>query len=563
MADMLNDDETTEQPDIPSQPTSHPLYQQVEVLINQGNWHAAQAPLRELVQLYPDDVYLKQLSETANTRSALLGSAHTAVAHPTGTPTRNLRPLITGIIVFVVILCIGASAFLAWWFVLPRIASQRQEARIAQLREDAQAALSSGDYDRAVLAYNELLDLVPGDSQALDGLEQTSQLRELVSIYSEAIAQMEAHRWDEALTILRQLEEETPGYRDVSERIRYVQQQQELESRFDEAEAVFNQEDYKLAIEKFEELQSIDNSYQFDIVQQRLFISYLQEGLAEVEAAGSDTQRLQTALDLLEKALVLRPNDNQTRGEVQLLRLYLAGVDEFEGENWAEAVSDFSPVYEARPEFADGAVSQYLYEAYLAWGDELFAKEQLEQAQEKYEAANLIRGVDNTEDAEQKIALVEETLATPTPTPEATEIPPTATPAPVVSGASSAASVAPTAVPILYPYILNSMQTRTNCNGFGYIHGVILDRNFAPLTGVVVRAYNTTKGIGPLDSNPSGEGGLYQIILFADQIEGMWSVQILDEAGQRASQVWGQELNTDCSGGAQELKTDWQKITID
>jgi tetratricopeptide (TPR) repeat protein len=432
---------------------------------------------------------------------------------------------------------------LTWWFVLP--------------------AINSGDYDRAVSAYNDLLEILPDDPAALSGLEQARELRVTISLYSEAISFMEAHRWEEALSILQQVEAEQPGYRDVTDRMNFIRLQQDLTKRFNEAEAAFDRDDYDVAIEKYENLQSSDSGFQHDVVVDHLFLSYLQSGLAKKEAAGSNPQQLQEALNILDKALVLRPNDSQVRGEVQLLRLYLSGSDDFEDENWAQAVSNFTPVYEARSDFADDTVSQLLYDAYVAWGDDFFSEEGYEQALVRYEEASQIEGVD-TSKAEEKIALVEETVATPTPTPEPTPIPAEETQAttpaiiPVIVNTAPTSTPIPVPTPEPFPFVLQTMNLRTNCNGNGYIHGVVWDLNYTPVASITVRAFNTTSGIGPVDSLPTSAGGIYQIILNEKQIAGMWTVHILDENEQPASLVWGQELGLDCTGSPQELKVDWR-----
>jgi hypothetical protein len=78
-----------QQAPLPPEPTAHPLYQQVENFINQGNWQAAKIPLAELQTLYPDDAYLQRLGEAASTRSALLGPDQVAAAPSEPTPTRS------------------------------------------------------------------------------------------------------------------------------------------------------------------------------------------------------------------------------------------------------------------------------------------------------------------------------------------------------------------------------------------------------------------------------------------------------------------------------------------
>ena len=260
-------------------------------------------------------------------------------------------------------------------------------------------------------------------------------------------------------------------------------------------------------------------------------------------------ERLQAALENFEKALALRPEDAQAKGERQLLTLYLTSLDELEAGNWSQVVSDLTPVYEARPDFAGGAVAQNLYVARVAWGDELFADGQYDLALVKYQEAHLIRGVDAT-GLDQKIAMVEEMLVTPTPSPEPTQK--------AAAGAPVKANPAPAPTPRPLPYTLKGMSVKSNCDGYGYIHGVVWSAYDLPMAGVTVHAVNSTTGLGPLVSLPTNEDGIYQIIMERDQIDGLWVVQVL-ENGQPASQAWGQHLGGGCVNGAQELKVDWKR----
>lgn len=533
---------------LPRQSTDHPLFLDVESAINQGDWQAAKSPLAELLTLYPDDAYLQEIAASVRTRSALLESARTAKPVPARSPimARSMKFIIPVVIVIGLLGLAALTLISMQLWILPGLRVQGQETQISQLKQDAQAALTSGDYDRAVLAYTELLELLPDDSEAKDGLEQASQLRATISIYSEAIAEMEGHHWENALSLLEQIQAEHPGYRDVAERIAFVQQQQDLASRFNDAEAAFERGYYERAIEEYETLQSIDYGFQREIVQDHLFLSYLQLGLAQEAAAGSDPEKLQVALENLEKALTLRPDDSQAKGESQLLRWYIASLDELEAGSWSEAITNLDPVYESRPDFAEGAAAQSLYQANVAWGDELLTDGEIEQALAKYEEAHLIKDVD-TSGVDQKIAAAKAMLVTPTPTPEPTEAPAVVHSAP-----------APTPTPRPLPYALKTMSVRNNCSGFGYIHGIVWSAYDLPLEGVTVQAINTTTGVGPLVSIPTNADGIYQIILENDQIAGLWAVQVL-ENGQPASPAWGQHLGGGCVNGAQELKVDWRR----
>jgi tetratricopeptide (TPR) repeat protein len=538
-------------PTLPPHPSDHPLFHDAERLIGRGNWHAARGVLAELLTLYPNDTYLKEVVASVQTRSALLDSTQEAMPAPapTSSPIRSLKVIVPALIgLFLISLVIVSIwAFRAW--ILPQVTTQRQTMEVAQLRQDAQGALTSGDYDRAVLAYTELLAVLPQDREALDGLEQARQSRNTVSQYSEAIAEMEAQHWENALSLLRQIQAKQPDYRDVQERIAFVQTQQDLSERFSKAEAAFKEASFQQAVQGYEALQTLDYGFQRETVQNHLFLSYLQLGLTTEASAGDDPQKLQGALESLEKAIALRPDDAQAKGEGQLLRLYLASLDEFKASNWSQVVASLTPVYEARPDFAGNTVAQRLYDAYVAWADELATSGEIEQAIATYEQARLISGAD-TSGVSQKIAAAKALLATPTPTPQPTQRASAAGPA--------KPKAAPTATPVPLAYELKGMSVKPNCDGFGYIHGIVWSVYGMPMAGVNIKAVNTTTGLGPFISLPTNEDGIYQIRLEKDQIDGLWAIQVL-ENGQPASQAWGQRLGGGCVNGAQELKVDWQR----
>ena len=558
-----NDEPTQPQPPLPDRPTAHPLYHTVDHFISQGDWQAARAPFEELLALYPNDPYLKELAPSVRTRSALLGyGAEEYMDEPQSrfNLQGRLKFIIPGLI-FIALLCLVGSTMLAlqvWG--LSGGDNQRVAAQVSQLHEQAQDALDSGDYDRAVVAYTELLKLQPDDDQARQGLEQARALRTTISLYSEAIAEMEAHHWENSLTIFKQIEATQPGYRDVANRIQFIEEQQLLTSQFSEAEANFSQGNYESAIQGYEALQDIDSNFQSDTVREHLFLSYLQQGLTEETEAGDDPEQLAAALELFEKALVLRPGDQQAKGESQLIKLYLESLEDLEDEHWADAVENLSLIYDTRPQFANGSVGPLLYDAYVAWGDDLFEYGEFAEAQTKYDAARVIRGVD-TSGIGRKLALAKAAQETPTPTPSPE---PTAAPSTGGSGGGGGGSAAPptptpTVTPIPQPYALKSMAIRNNCSGQGFIHGVVWNVYNMPLSGITVQAFNIDNGAGPLMSNPSNGDGIYQIIVDNDQIPGLWMVQVLED-GQPVSEAMGQRLGGECLNGAQELKVDWQRV---
>ncbi len=138
---------------------------------------------------------------------------------------------------------------------------------------------------------------------------------------------------------------------------------------------------------------------------------------------------LPSALDALNKALQLAPDEPPLERERRLLSQLLGGIQLYNGRNWQSAIEAFSQVYAEDPSFAE--VGNWLYGAYFNLGITLQDAGQLVEARQAFHSALSVRP--EQLEAQQKIQEVTELLRPPTPTasPTPTVTPtPTATPTP-------------------------------------------------------------------------------------------------------------------------------------
>jgi tetratricopeptide (TPR) repeat protein len=92
----------------------------------------------------------------------------------------------------------------------------RRQARITELYQAAQAAMSAQDWAGASASWQAILAIDPGHVHATAGLEQVGKQQELASLYAAGRSHFEAGRWQEALNVLGRAQAIDPDYMDVS-----------------------------------------------------------------------------------------------------------------------------------------------------------------------------------------------------------------------------------------------------------------------------------------------------------------------------------------------------------
>ena len=239
------------------------------------------------------------------------------------------------------------------------------------------------------------------------------------------------------------------GYKDAAQLADTVQRQRRLANLFERGETDYDLGNWAAAMASFEELRVLDASFRSVEVQEYLFESYVNDGLALIAGAGESVEPVKTGIQRFASALGIHPRDRVAIEERRLANLYLEGRTAYGKSDWEGAIYKMGEVYRAQADYAGGWAARTLYSAYVQRGNEYMAADNCVLALETYGRA-LDTSVEDKSLALEKQAEAQECVTPPTatasptpsvsPTPPATATftatatpPPTATPLPVTA----------------------------------------------------------------------------------------------------------------------------------
>jgi Tfp pilus assembly protein PilF len=178
---------------------------------------------------------------------------------------------------------------------------------------------------------------------------------------------------------------------------------------YNEARDLYNKGDWESAIDKLDQVQTMDPEYEPEQV-----ITLLVEACHEAGLQLVTENRMEEAIRYFDRALQLRPGEQIIRDEKRFASLYVAGLG-YWGANWQGAIDTFNALYQLRPDYKD--TSQRLHDAYAAYGDSLYAKKEWCSARDHYDRALAMTPSDELkakrEDADQQCTLASLPTATP------------------------------------------------------------------------------------------------------------------------------------------------------
>jgi outer membrane protein assembly factor BamD (BamD/ComL family) len=340
----------------------------------------------------------------------------------------------------VLLLGIAATAVLLTVDLSALQSSQETDQYLKNLYNRGQALLAVEDYDGAIAAFQELLSMAPDDREAQVGLERAKRLRTLDQLYREAKQLIADEDWNVAAERLKSIIELDPSYKDAHDLSSTVERQRRLIALYEQGKTNYELGNWAASTADFEQLRSLDASFRSDVVQEYLFQSYLNDGLALIEGAGEAVDPIKTAIQRFASSLGIHPRDKRAIEERRLANLYLDGRLAYGKKDWSETITKVRDVYSARSEYAGGWAARTLYSAYVQQGDEYLAAGNCQMALDMYRLGQTI-GVTDRSLAEQRVTEAQQCISPPTatmtatptssPTPPATDTPRvTATPVP-------------------------------------------------------------------------------------------------------------------------------------
>ncbi len=180
---------------------------------------------------------------------------------------------------------------------------------------------------------------------------------------------------------------------------------------YNEARELYNKGDWEGVIAKLEQVQALEPEYEREQVTILLVEAYYKAGLRLV-----DENRMEEAIRYFDRALELRPAEQTIREQKRWAALYLAGLS-YWGANWQGAIESFTVLYQLKPDYKD--TKQRLYNAYIAYGDALYAKKEWCAARDRYDSALAMASSEEIkakrEDAAQRCSIASMPTVTPPP----------------------------------------------------------------------------------------------------------------------------------------------------
>lgn len=309
------------------------------------------------------------------------------------TPThwQRIRPILLWGFAFLVVLALSiGGATYAGLHQGEREREQRRQELAEQHYQAGLKRLEDGQYQLAIAEFKYVLKLDPDHPRAQQGIDEAASTQATITarptatatspasvaeeLYGEAVAKYEAERWEDA------------------------------------ADALF-------------QLRQLDPDYESDKVEQMLFESSLNAGVALLQE-----DRFELGIYYLDRAVALRPLDEEAAAQRRLAKKYMGALD-YCGVDWEHCIEHLEELYAIAPDYKD--VFQRLYRARVSYADAWYAEGEMCPAEEQYaQALKLI----NSPEVEEKRAEANEIclVATPTPVPSVegteaitlTELPP-------------------------------------------------------------------------------------------------------------------------------------------
>ncbi|MCB9126404.1 MAG: tetratricopeptide repeat protein [Ardenticatenales bacterium] len=397
-----------------------------------------------------------------------------------------------------------------------RRSDAKQEA--VELFETGAALVDAGEYELAIANLNEAIRLQPEFAAAHQLL---------------ALAE---HRLDER-QLAPQAASPTPS------------DDEQAELLFADGATALNDRAWSQAITFFERLRNEYPSYRSDEVEEALFVA-----LRSAADEAIDDDQAETALDYVERALELQPDNRSLAERKAQLELYFEGIEALEDEAWETAIERFRTLYFTDAEFLD--VQEQLVDSYVGQGEALTDEEAWCDAADSYRVAlrytESVRVEQRFDDATELCTEFGATALSLTPTltlrttptisttlpitatatvrPQASALP-AATPrrSPTPQLATTSVPV-PTATPppnpgVPFYYLDGPVTVLDNCGG-NYILGTIRNAAGAPVPGVTVQAYDAFGNVytavskqdpaGQYDIPTNNQSPRYDIQLFVN-----------------------------------------------
>ncbi|MCB2202557.1 tetratricopeptide repeat protein [bacterium] len=272
--------------------------------------------------------------------------------------------------------------------------------------DTAQELLSEGNSSEALAILKEIDSENPGlwDVRLLiDSIETATQVDLLLT---EAETAYGNQNWDQAITAYEnaiQLEsDESSEYTEqllnsyLNQIVAMLQNENTTVEEIDKAQEYYRKAmalapQSKTFENEREELQSISAS----LLEQK----YAQTAKALLEDKNQDEQSLAKAVALMRKGEGIDPDNDSAQIDLQSAEAYQLAFSSFLDQDWIHSVENLETVYANNPDFANGNATVLLYESYFALGMQYYNANFNQDALKYFEQAEILAWDDTSNPA--------------------------------------------------------------------------------------------------------------------------------------------------------------------
>ena len=312
-----------------------------------------------------------------------------------------------------------------------------------------QNLLQAGRAEEALAIFEEIYAENP-DFENIDMfIAEAKGVLSLEGQYQNALVLLSQNNWEDALEILQIIQAEDSTYKDVPILIERSERYINLGDLLEEANLAYDAANWSVAVVRFEAIRLADSAFETEIVEERLFNSYVNAASAVLEDPEAEAEELATAEEYFTRALSMRPQDEDVyrirkrvqdtiRGRLvdryislaqsalvnqedsvsalevaslylnkareldpansqialqsELANRYLSALNSFRSLLWTSVITDLEYVYSFDTEYASGTARQTLYDSYIIRGDTRLASGDFELALDDFRRAIELAG---------------------------------------------------------------------------------------------------------------------------------------------------------------------------
>ena len=373
----------------------HPLFSSAMQHFQEGVWQASLREVEWLMEHFPLEQELRALRQDLILRAQIdIQEVRDEVnAKKVRVTTYTSRALVAGVVAVIVILGFQSiSSVIQEKVEVARTAIKEEIFLIEQSAKfrDAEALLRADRPSEALSLLEEIANRgadFPGLQPALMQAFNASMLQ---NRYAEATNRIEFHEWGTARIILEEIAGQEPNYRDVPLLLANLDNLSYISEIFDQAEIHNRAQEWEQAASGYENLRVLDPNFQSEIVEDRLFTSYVNAAREVLVRQADSLEALKLAESYFRKALVLRPQNPKIKTERELARFYLDAQANFLQGRWTDVIAGLEVINSKDPNYAAGTARQTFYEAYIARGDSRMESGEYESALEDFQRAVIL-----------------------------------------------------------------------------------------------------------------------------------------------------------------------------